>query len=429
MILLSVFLSLQFWNLVTSFRLYGSEDEDKPFVPYDEGFVGHTSEFLGDNGSGAMVNPGSQEDGKSSARFLADRSGNRFRLCPNMVGPVFDAADGLDKYYCTGIEYGYCDIRSGACFCNEGFQGKACSSCAPTHMMVGMLCQPRKLCPNDCSAAGECNYLTGLCSCHEHRKGADCSVKTCSVFDEHCSICNASACLECIQGYDVDISGSKCFSCSKFDPRCSACDASGCLQCTDLLLTSIRVDVTLLDDEKLRELSIKVPSASLQADAFDEAEAFFLVNNILNVSVPLKDSAVACHQGLNSDDSFVCQPTNISNVVCGHFGVFSFDSPEYEISEGSGSIRIFVRRSGGGVGSASVTYKIEHKSTSPSDASPTAFYTTDQTLTFRNGEISKSFLITIHNDQILVSLSPLCFVAQRLCTPKVPQLLISIFDI
>lgn len=93
-------------------------------------------------------------------------------------------------------------------------------------------------------------------------------------------------------------------------------------------------------------------------------------------------------------------------MVCGHLGVFSFDSPEYEISEGSGSIRINVRRSGGGVGSVSVAYMIEHESTSPSDVSPTAFYTTDQTLSFRHGEISISFLITIHDDQILVSLSP-----------------------
>lgn len=304
-ILLLLFLGLRCWNLVTSYRLYGSEDEDKPFVPYEKGFVGHTSEFLGDNGNGVLLNPGSQEDGKSSTIFLADRTGNRFRLCPNMVGPVADA-EGLDKYYCTGIEYGYCDVRSGACFCNEGYQGHACNKCAPTHVMVGMLCQPRKLCPNDCSTAGECNYLTGLCSCYEHRIGADCSVKTCSNFDEKCSVCDESTCVECIQGYAVDSSGSKCFSCSEFDPRCSACDASRCLQCTDLLLTSIRrsgyrpVDVPLPDDERSRELSIKVPFGSLQVDAFDEAEAFFLVNDITNVSMSLKDNAVACHQGLHS---------------------------------------------------------------------------------------------------------------------------------
>lgn len=69
--------------------------------------------------------------------------------CPGMVGPFTDG-----NYYCTAKEYGYCDQRSGTCFCNVGYQGIDCSSCQDSHYLLGNLCYPKKLCPNDCSGAG-----------------------------------------------------------------------------------------------------------------------------------------------------------------------------------------------------------------------------------------------------------------------------------
>lgn len=59
-------------------------------------------------------------------------------LCPNMVGPL----NGV--YYCRGKEYGYCDQRSGICFCNMGYSGLGCESCGPTHYQEGELCYPKR---------------------------------------------------------------------------------------------------------------------------------------------------------------------------------------------------------------------------------------------------------------------------------------------
>ena len=50
-------------------------------------------------------------------------------------------------------------------------------------------------------------------------------------------------------------------------------------------------------DELTRELSITVPFGSTQDDAYYDAEHYFLIDPAL---VPLNESAVECHQGLNS---------------------------------------------------------------------------------------------------------------------------------
>lgn len=58
-------------------------------------------------------------------------------MCPGMVGPVDDG-----MYYCLGKEHGYCDRRSGTCFCNVGYQGISCQDCSPSHYAQGGLCYP-----------------------------------------------------------------------------------------------------------------------------------------------------------------------------------------------------------------------------------------------------------------------------------------------
>lgn len=278
-----------------------------------------------------------------------------------MIGPTDD-----DKYYCLGKEYGYCDRRSGTCFCNTGYKGPSCASCAPSHIKVGDLCYPIQKCPKDCSRHGTCDFVTGVCTCHDkYWYGVDCSKRTCQEWDEYCMDCNDVECLKCIPGYSVNNNIVRtttttttpttpttttttavtttsnenntthstnatnaepqsqpeaqqqqqqhqhqhqlCQPCTRFDPRCRVCNAHQCLECIDLLLLSIRragprpqdYQTPLPPDELERELSITVPFASLQTNAFDEAESYFLMEDYYygDDFIPLKDRTVSCHQG------------------------------------------------------------------------------------------------------------------------------------
>jgi hypothetical protein len=352
---------------------------------------------------------------------------NRLFACPRMVGPIDE------KYYCRGKEYGYCDRRSGTCFCNDGYTGESCDQCDPSHFELGGLCYPKRLCPNDCSNAGVCNHLTGQCECSDHRDGEDCSVSKCSAFHEFCTHCNDDHCVECEQGWSVmsDFGlGSQCEPCHRFDPRCINCNATACSSCVDLLLLSIHrsgrrpQDPPLPIDELTRELSVTVPFGSTQEDAFYDAEHYFMVDPSL---APLKNSAVECHQGLNSvsdvlhtfarfctnelikanywsqDDSIECLPYNLtSHVSCGNHGTITFESPEYAVREDEKHIRLTLQRSGGGVGEASVAYSIYPITAGFDDVTATAYYTANQTVFFRHGQVRASFLLTINDDRIMV---------------------------
>jgi len=299
-----------------------------------------------------------------------------------------------------GRLYGYCDRRSGTCFCNKGYTGNSCEDCVPSFHRIGTLCYPKKRCPNDCSSgAGDCDYFTGTCECMEHRRGDDCSEFNCHQFHKYCTSCDDQGCKECIESYNADKSmklGHQCETCSRFDPRCNSCNKTSCLGCIDLLLKSIRrsgkrdVDSELPIDETSRELSITTTFGSQQTNAFDEAEHYFVVDRQSN----LQESAIACDQVTFLDSSFICHPTIITNVVCGHQGSFSFLSPEYQVSEGDSFVRIIVKRTGGGVGAEkNVTYGIQHITTDDSD-----FFVTFNTLIFVPHEIQKSFLIPIIDD-------------------------------
>ena len=67
-------------------------------------------------------------------------------------------------------------------------------------------------------------------------------------------------------------------------------------------------------------------------------------------------------------------------------------------------IRLTLQRSGGGVGEASVTYTIYPITAGYEDVTSTAQYTTNQTVVFRHGQIRASFLVTINDDRMMVSL-------------------------
>ena len=104
------------------------------------------------------------------------------------AGPLGDG-----KFYCLGKEYGYCDRRSGTCFCSVGYQGASCGDCTPTHFKLGARCVPKRACPGDCSGAGACDYRTGTCTCESHREGPACDRWTCGTrFHPRCvPPCNA----------------------------------------------------------------------------------------------------------------------------------------------------------------------------------------------------------------------------------------------
>ena len=382
-----------------SYRVKESESETLPFIPFEIGFVGSRT----DSNNPEPVNPG-----WTDTNNIAPIREGRLRNCPSMVGPLKN-----DKYHCTSIFNGYCDRRSGTCFCNDGYSGDACQECNDNYQMIGGLCYPKNECPSGCSNAGACDYLTGKCYCNELRDGEDCSQFICAAkFDVNCVHCDKDKCLECIDGFSISSSSSTststsnleiCQPCTRFDPRCHLCDNVKCLGCTDLLLHSIRRsgrrqnDPILPMDELERQLGKEIPFGSQDVNAFDDAEAYRLVESN---SDPLNRSALSCDQGIHNDSSFVCRRVVVTNKVCGYEGRISFTSPVYSVMENQGRIRITLKRSGGGFGVVSVMYSVEDISTGRfvKDVSPTAMYTTSQMITFNTHEVEKSFILPIHND-------------------------------
>jgi len=383
-----LFLVVSLFSSVQPYRIKDTENETLAMTPFERGFVGRIDAKMPE-----AANPGWND--------VTSISNGRLRHCPSMVGPLED-----NKYHCTSAFNGYCDRRSGTCFCNEGYSGEACEICTVTHQMIGDLCYQKTLCPNDCSNAGECNYLTGKCQCNELRDGDDCSQFLCAAkFDVNCIQCNTDVCLKCIDGYSNF--GTHCKPCTSFDPRCNLCDTQTCLSCIDLLLYSIRRsgrranDAILPMDEMERQLGKEIPFGNQDSDAFDDAEVYKLADEEV---IPLDRAALSCDQGLNNDSSFTCRRVIISNKVCGNKGVISLSSPEYSVEENQGHVRISLKRSGGGVGVVSVMYTIEDLSTDGfvRDVSSTALYTTSQRITFNIHEIEKSFILPIHNDMLKV---------------------------
>ena len=255
------------------------------FRPYDRGFVGRVA-----NPASARpwrVNPGGPW---SHAKPNVFRGVLPRQNCSAMVGPV----GGV--YFCSSEAAGYCDRRSGACFCSAGYSGADCGACRPTHTRdpATRACVPRVQCPGGCSGAGACDSATGACACEPGRRGVDCSLHTCRLLHRWCTSCNATACLACEQGYFWASGGGAgggppgCEPCTRFDPRCAECtEAGGCSACADPLLRGAarsgrrRVDPPLPWDEDARGVGGGGSGAgagfgSQDAAFFRGAEAFFL---------------------------------------------------------------------------------------------------------------------------------------------------------
>lgn len=375
----------------------GSQITGAYFRPFDKGFVGN----YGDPATlqRERINEGAVE---TPTQELLYEGVSPRQTCPGMVGPFSDG-----NYYCTAREYGYCDRRSGACFCNVGYQGIDCSECMPTHFNVNGTCYAKKLCPNDCSASGTCDYWTGTCTCYPHRQGNDCSIKLCTRFSDLCQACTAEQCLLCKGGYYLTGNSSDvvCRTCYDFDPRCAGCTKEeGCTTCADPLLTSVRrsgyrvSDPRLPLEEDAREFSITLPFGTKSPESYADAESFVVAST---PDKPLKDSSMTCAQGENGDASWNCTTFKATHIVCGHLGVFSFTYANYVVKETDKTFRVSVRRTGGGVGNISVSYYINHLTTNESDVSATAPYTTSQQLIFSPGIVERTFLVGILDDTIV----------------------------
>lgn len=396
LVFFSIFIRSIAYRLVNIQDIYANNSQ-----PYNQALDNGNVGYYGDpnNFQREIINEGSA--GMATQELLFEGTAPR-QSCPGMIGPYVDGS-----YYCTAKEYGYCDRRSGICFCNTGYQGIDCSECQPSYYRLGGLCYSKKLCINDCNNAGVCNYNNGTCACLPHRTGISCENKLCTGFSSFCSTCTDHECLTCINGYYSTQNDSKiCSGCNDFDPRCSTCTLKGgCSVCIDSLLTSVRrsgyrsIDFPLPLEEETRELSISIPFGSKSPEIFAEAEVYEVVKNPL--IIPLNNHTISCAQGLQNDANILCTPLLSSHIVCGNHGVFQFTYPNYHVNESIGHLRLAVKRSGGGYGNVSIGYHIKHFTTNDSDLSATAMYTSSQTLAFSEGVVEQSFLIRIINDNIV----------------------------
>ena len=361
-----------------------AEDVFKPFEATFIGMYGDPSNLQRER-----VNEGAYE---TPSQELIYEGNNPRQDCPSMIGPFSDGS-----YYCTSQVNGYCDRRSGTCFCNTGYQGLDCTECQPSYYLMGSTCYPKILCPQNCNNAGDCNYNTGICTCQPHRTGPSCNIPVCSVYSPFCESCSTTSCTHCRDGYYLT-SDRKCQSCHDFDPRCSSCSAEeGCLQCIDPILTSIRrsgarLYDTLPFEEDTREFSINLPFGTQDPAYFTEAETYTLCGD---ASDPLKNHTVSCDQGVDGTATWVCKPYPSSYIVCGHAGVFKLQYNNYTVYESDRYMRLYVQRSGGGCGTVSLGYYIRHVTSSSEDVTATAPYTSSQTLVFGPGMFTLSYAVQI----------------------------------
>jgi len=184
-----------------------------------------------------------------------------------------------------------------------------------------------------------------------------------------------------------------------------------CSLCPDPLTKSTLHDTLsdplLAPEETSREFGITLPfgtkSPESFADAGNQNEYSFCLLRPISKPIPpllaaesyivsntpdnlLKDKAVSCAQGLHDDATILCTPTTTSHMVCGHYGVFTFAYPNYQVKETDKSLRMQVRRTGGGYGEVDINYYIKHFTTNDSDVIATAPYTTVQRLRFEDGK-------------------------------------------
>lgn len=332
---------------------------------------------------------------RTHPRNWAPASGRQ--ICPGMIGPL-----GANAYYCHTKEFGSCDRRAGVCHCNTGYEGVDCSSCQPTHYMDGNLCYPKRSCPGttggrfslECSGAGICNYSTGKCQCHSSTRTGDCSLSECMGFDLLCTACTQSYCVGCVGGYYLDENSRSCRSCAHHSQRCAVCNSNSCLKCVDTTVWSHFQPAKPL----LTTLESNFGSASMYATfeigSSDEYEQFRILAN----SKPPQ----LCEQGLSGNSSWSCGDSlrEVPSGACGHEGTVAWSSSQYAVAEGAKTIRVAIKRSGGGIGVVQVRYILHHITTTESDIAISASYTSSSILQFDDGVTELSFLLAVHDDRL-----------------------------
>ena len=81
---------------------------------------------------------------------------------------------------------GICNVSTGTCTCNPGFQGNMCQGkifllLTNAHMMKYISLSTDRQCLGDgnCSNQGMCDFSTGTCVCDSGFQGVVCQGKTC----------------------------------------------------------------------------------------------------------------------------------------------------------------------------------------------------------------------------------------------------------
>jgi hypothetical protein len=140
-------------------RVDGDVDDPAYFEPGAEGFVGIRS--LPTNPEQTRVNEGNQFqlsqpnifDSVHPRRELLDLTLMSYlveyrylasrRIAVNCPG-MLQGSDG--HYFCTSENSGYCDRRSGTCFCYKGYNGDDCGGCTVTYYRdeASQQCRPRR---------------------------------------------------------------------------------------------------------------------------------------------------------------------------------------------------------------------------------------------------------------------------------------------
>ena len=118
---------------------------------------------------------------------------------------------------CSG--HGQCDKLSGTCTCDEGWSGRGCShndcSNGGEWFLGECVCAPGRsgpncevYCPNDCSGHGKCDASLGKCVCDAEWTGAGCAESKSGACDPVCA--NGGHCLDGACHCALGFTGASC---------------------------------------------------------------------------------------------------------------------------------------------------------------------------------------------------------------------------